>query len=411
MTKNWVDQYADWAMQRSPLTPKHFHENIGLALIAGAVAGRCFVQLPHEKVYPNMYTLVIATTSVYAKTTAFNIAQEVIDLAFPDKVLYGVLTPEAMLTELSGTKPTNFASMTKQMQDNWMASAQWGARRLFVADEAGRFFNSLHRDYNIGLDALMMELYDASERPISRNTMKNGYISVERPALSCLFGTTPANVHELLSKMESWASGFWARWNFVTETTPTPFVDSAFVPAPPKIVQPIKEISDGWLNQYNAKAYSIPIADSKVKQVYRDYTQQVRAQIIITDDERMHGALSRLPTRQLKAALLFCIVECAGKNPKLSITHWDMAQPIAERWHQDALKTVETAGKTERITLESKVEMLIKSYAKTGISSREMQQRTGKSAQDVQSILDIFARDGTAEKRNGGGKSIKWYPC
>lgn len=406
----WIEQYADWAMTRSPLTPRHFHQNIALAMIAGAVAGRCYVQLPHEKVYPNLYTLVIATTSVYAKTTAFNIAQEVIDMSFPEKCLSGALTPEAMISELAGMPPINLKDLPKEDQEQWKASAKWGARRLFIADEAGRFFNTLKRDYNLGLDALMMELYDASGKPIARNTMKYGWINIKQPALSCLFGTTPANVRILLGSMDAWASGFWIRWNFVTETKPTPWLEGKLIDPPFEVVKAIRNVSHGWLEQWNAKPYSVPI-DMEVVTAYNEATKIIRERILTCDDDKMHGALSRLPTKHLKAALLCAVIESDGTKPHLKLRHWKQAWELAQRWEADAEATVHAAQQTEQMDLERRVLELVVSEQAGGITSRAIQQRLHQSAKTIGGILEIFLKDGTIEgKPMAGCKTIGYFP-
>lgn len=408
MTKTWIDQYADWAVRRSPLTPRHFHENIALALIAGATAGRCYVQLPHEKVSPNIYILVIAMTSVFAKTTAFNIAREVIRLAMPEKVLIGALTPEAMISELAGKKPSNFKDLDDQAKNEWKAKSQWGARRLFIADEAGRFFNSLKRDYNIGLDALMMELYDASDESISRSTMRDGLVTIKHPALSCLFGTTPMNVHALLSSLDAWASGFWIRWNFVTETNPTEWHEGELIPPPMLMVKALSQVSNGWLSSHNDKPYSVAI-DPRVTKCYHEASRQVRDMILSSDDERMHGALSRLPTKHFKAALLSAIIECGGEKPHLELKHWEQVQPLAQRWQQDAEVAVKAGQRTERLSVEEKIFSLIESHMTEGITTRGLQQRTGRSAQEILSIIDTFEKLGTIRKQVTDKKML-WFP-
>src|SRR3990170_4746063 len=322
MPKTWIEQYADWATKRSPLTPRHFHENIALSLIAGATVGRCYLQLPHEKVSPNVYILVIAMTSVFAKTTAFNIAREVIRLALPEKVLTCASTPEAMISELAGNRPSNFKNLDEDSKKEWQARSKWGARRLFIAYEAGRFFNTLNRDYNEGLEPLMMELYDASNESITRNTVRRGLEISKQPALSCLFGTTPMNVHTLLSSLNSWGSGFWIRWSFVTETQPSEWIEGQMIFPPGSVVDPLREVSNGWLSAYNDKPYSVTI-DTRVVKRYHEASRLVREMILKSDDERMHGALSRLPTKHLKAALLSAIIECEGQKPKLELKHWE----------------------------------------------------------------------------------------
>src|SRR5207244_3503871 len=145
----WIDAYVSWASKRSPLTPLHFHEGIAYGLASCAIAGRICVKTGQGNVYPNLYTLLLGKTAVYAKSVAMDLSQDVAERALiADRVIYSVFTPESIVGELAGERPTNLKTLTQDLQKRWEDSARWGARRMLRLDEAGMFFNSLQRDYN-----------------------------------------------------------------------------------------------------------------------------------------------------------------------------------------------------------------------------------------------------------------------
>lgn len=397
-----IDEYERYASKRSPLTPPHFHQNIFLTLIAGLIARRVHLQLPHEKLYPNLYTLVIATTSVHAKTTAFNIARGVTDSVMPERVIDSISTPEAMEAELAGEQPSNLSKLSDDSKDRWQAGANWGARRLFFMDEAGRFLNSMRRDYNEGMDALMMKLYDSSDTPIKRQTIRAGINHIEKPSLTCLFATTPSNIRAMLSGSDAWTSGFWNRWNFVSQLESLPWSEGQFINLPKNIPQTMKRIDEA-LNEKDLSA----ILGKKVSEQYYDFTRRTREAIISEDDERVHGILSRLPTKRIKSALCLAIID-NPKKPEVKIQHWDAIEYLCVRWHQDALAAIERSERTDRVSVEEKIFNAIQSYNKEGITARYLQQLTRKTSKEVNEILEEWRKAGTVYKKESGRKTL-WH--
>ena len=60
----WLDDYIDDASSKSPMTPKLFHESAGLTLGSAAIARRLVVELPFGPIYPNLFVVWIAQTTL-----------------------------------------------------------------------------------------------------------------------------------------------------------------------------------------------------------------------------------------------------------------------------------------------------------------------------------------------------------
>lgn len=403
---SFIAEYTDWASMRSPLTPTHFHQNIAATMLAGATAGRAYLQLPHERIYPNLYTLIIATTSVYAKTTAFGIANEVIGQTMKDRVITDISTPEALVYEMAGVEPQNWNRMEEQERAEWTAGRVHGPRRLMMLDEAGRFFNSLQRDYNATLDSLFMSLYDANGTKISRSTVKMGRVTIHHPALSCLFATTPANTRTLLRNHDSWSSGFWGRWCFATATQPLLWQKSIHKDAPATILETLERIDNGWLRKYkDGEAYNMD-AHPKVFEAYDTASRASREAIIASDDDHFHSVLSRLPAKHLKLSMLIAIAEANGNKPRLKWSHWNEAREIVEGWQRDSVLAVEEANRTDQVNDEQRILAIIDSYQE-GVTSRYLQQRTGKSAKEMNDLLKALHQAGMTAP-TASGRTILW---
>lgn len=397
----WIDEYVSWASKRSPLTPSHFHQNIALTIACANIARRVHVQLPHEKLYPNLYTLIVAVTTVHAKTTAFNLARDLIHAAMPDKMLTSVSTPEAFANELAGNVPSNLGELPEETREAWKASAKWGARRLFILDEAGRFFNALQRDYNATLDTILMELYDSPDDPISRQTNKQGLIHIVNPSLSCLFATTPGNIRHILSNRDSWSDGFWNRWNFVTADQPLVWGPTEFIPLPKDLAEMLRHISD----ELGTRDYSATLG-ATVNREFMEYSRAMRDLVINESDDRLHGVYGRLPTKRMKAALCLAVMQ-NSKHPEIKLSHWRATAELAAGWNRDALLAIQLSQRTDQSDLESRVWSLILEHNESGgLTGRRIQQITNKTAHEIYPILEKWVRMKSVRCKEEGKSNV-----
>ncbi len=342
MPASWIDAYVEWALKRSPLTPRHFHEGIAYTLATTAIAGRVYVQMPHEKVYPNLYTIVLGKTSIFAKTVAMNVASELATQAWlDDRILRGLYTPEAFINELSGKKPKGLKKMDNDIQVAWQRGQQWGARRTCIVDEAGRWLNSMTKEYNAGMIDLQMALYDC--RAVSRTTIAHGLISTAETCPSCLFATTPLGIRAMLKQRDYWGNGFWPRWNFLVDTSYTEFQDAKWITAGDNLVNPLK------LN--NLKPGAIDVSGAVVR-AHNKLLEANRKAIFTADDENVEDYLSRLHTKRLKLALIRAALE---NSQVVEIEHWDAAGPFTQKLLQGVsmirgiLSDTATSGVQKRI--------------------------------------------------------------
>lgn len=404
-TQTWIDEYTEWACKCSPLTPPHFHQNIALTIACANIARRVHLQLKHEKLYPNIYTLIVAITTVHAKTTAFNLARKVIQSSMSDKVISSISTPEAFTDQLAGVEPANFHKLSSETQERWQAGAEWGARRLFMLDEAGRFFNSMKRDYNTTLDSMLMQLYDSLDEPILRETRKDGITEILNPSLSCLFATTPSNIKSLLGSSDSWSDGFWARWNFVTIDQPMVWkVTDDDIDMPSSITNKLQQVSD----QLSGRDCSCAISKAVLERYY-DYAKEMREIIIREPDEKLHGIYGRMATKRMKTAICFAVMD-NPKRPEIKVAHWNMTEGFILGWQRDAILAIAASKKSDKMDLETRAWGLIVEYStKGGITARRIQQLCDRTAAEISPVISGWLKTNSI-KGQKSGKTWVFYP-
>ena len=68
----WVDQYINYAQSISPLTPLLFHESAALWLASVAIPRRLMLPMAFANIYPNLFILWLAPTTLYRKRYSVN---------------------------------------------------------------------------------------------------------------------------------------------------------------------------------------------------------------------------------------------------------------------------------------------------------------------------------------------------
>lgn len=382
----WIDAYVAWASKRSPLTPLHFHEGIAFSLTACAIAGRVCAQTPQGKVYPNLYTLLLGKTSVYAKSVALDLSQEVAEAArISDRIISSVFTPESVVGELAGDTPTNLKDLNDELQDRWRLAVRWGAQRTFRLDEAGMFFNALSRDYNAGFADLWMKLYDCPQT-VERTTYKHGLHVIQQPVVSCLFATTPAGIAPILRNQGMWLNGFWPRWNFCVGGGYTDMIPSIYSPPPEELVQPLKLLGDFKLSAHSADNPLVVPIEEEVIRAYEAVLEGNRRKTMDNEDGYMEAVYGRLHTKRLKLAIILASLALPDKEIRVTLPFWDATKRFVTQMELDIVEAIRQVRKSDKATLEDRIIRYLKRNGKTA-TFRDVGRFANLSAEELDRIV------------------------
>jgi hypothetical protein len=183
---SWLEQYMDWAGKTGNQTPMIFHQAAGLWLLSTAIGRRLYGNAPWGvKLYPNLYLMLVASTTYYRKSTAYKLAEQVAREAIPHMLMPTPGSPERFQEALAGRMPSNFDKLTKQQQERLTKAQPFAAQRGLLKDEEAGLFGAINRkDYMVGLKDLLMELYDCPDY-FDKDT-QTGLNIVENAALSIL---------------------------------------------------------------------------------------------------------------------------------------------------------------------------------------------------------------------------------
>lgn len=413
----WLDIYTDYAYQRAPMLPRQFHETAGLYLLSLAIARRLTVRMPHDNVYPNLFILWIAQTTVYTKSTGLKVAKEIAEEAMPHLLLSNEFSPEGLLDDMAGKAPPNLDELPQNQRDAWHKSLKFGARRGLILDEASSLFASLKRDFNTGLAEALMRFYDCGNH-IGR-TRGRGMISVRDSYLSFLGATTEASLRQ--ADIHSlWSSGLWPRFALIVPTERATFRRFQTIPErPPELVDHLQAISNEYLpTPVELADYPKPRSVSMQPQVFtawQRYDEALVKDLLLSDTpptDLLFGIYGRLPTQCLKIATLLAAADWDGEHnsPQIEIGHWARAQQIAEQWRASAHQLYYTlTGITEDDTIERRLINRVAKDGELGTTIRDLYRAERRKREEIEPIVIRLVREGLLEEYRPAGKRVDYF--
>lgn len=423
--RKWLDDYLVWTKKSCPLAPEIFHEAMALWLLATVSTRRMKLVMGGQEIYPNLYVMVVAKTSLYRKSTAMNEAKKLLKQAGLECLLLPTdVTPEALFDELAGVKPVNFESLSMEDRREWLMGRAVAAQRAFIKDECSSIFANLKKDYNAGLTELLLEGYQGDGGKLRKLLKSKGLISVKDMCLSFLGATTPVMYAKYITNEET-ENGFVARFAIVTpEGLPVYETVDEPVPVPPALVQRLRNLFMDVLPWHNGQrpiasgvvsevitppAATVTVAPEAMKQLsaYRkalNYDMHITEQV----EETKAAAYTRLGTMVLKVAMLLAAVDNTSETIRIEPCHAYAAQLICERW-RESLHRLERDVAKSMTNDNDKVLNYLRGCGLDGATMRDLQRDCSvKQRNQLENALKTLSEDNQIEKfeykHNGAGR-------
>lgn len=430
--RKWLDTYVEWATQASPLTPRLFHEGIGLWLLASVSTRRMCVHIGGEFIYPNLYLLIIARTTIYRKSTAMKLAKQVLAKAnLTSLLLPAEATPEALFDELAGIKPPNFETLPEDARKRWMMGRAVAAQRSFFKDEVSSLFASFKKDYMAGLHEIFLQGYDADVDQLDKRLKSLGIVTVKKPCLSFLGATTPGMFGKYVGTEEH-ESGLLPRFAILTPDADLPYRDPADELAEPTML--VEQLKRMFMDALPWHGETRPTAPAEFAEVQppdvmtvgfapeafdqlKRYRRVMGFDFVhnetITDIQAAFYA--RLGTMAYKVAMLLAAVETGQRGFRIEARHAYAAQQICETWRESLHRLEGDVNKAKGgDSDDNKVLGYIRQSGIKGVTLREIMQfcNLRPRAKAVEA-LTILADDGLIEKYDykpeGRGRPTQYY--
>jgi uncharacterized protein DUF3987 len=412
---SWLAQYVDWAGTTGNQTPLIFHQAAGLWLLATAVGRRLYGEAPRGvKIYPNLYLMLVAGTTFYGKSTAYELAEQVARAAIPHMLMPTPGSPERFQEALAGRLPTNFDKLAQEQKDRLTKAQPFAAQRGLLKDEVAGLFGAINRkDYMVGMKDLLMELYDCPDY-FDKDT-QTGLNIVENAALSILGVTTPASLSSAISTGD-WDNGLLIRFSLLTpemdyqERPPA----KAYRAVPPRLIEELRALNErlpgpqpGEFGTSAPGALRLNVQCWEQCQQYGDeLRRKCDPQRDMELDDRLKGVYGRMHVQAFKLAILFAALDwlnTSDEAPTVTIDHWGAAQAIAENWRQSAHRLLEQLDRSSEAVVErrqqDKLLNAIRQGGLEGVPLRDLYRNLNFSAKQARQLAQDLVRAGLVDER------------
>lgn len=414
----WLDDYIAFGRAAAPMTPRSFHEAAALYAVSTIIARRIYLRVSTGAIYPNLFMLFVAPSSIYRKTTGMKLISQLFKqcglgyMLLPQK-----MTPEAFVAELATGVPP--PSADPKILDSWLKERAFAAQRSWMLDEASRLFRSMKSDAYAALLELMLDLYECPE-DITERTIGRGRTSISSAYLSFFGATTPDMSGRYLASQELWGSGLWPRFILIQPDEPATyqfFPDA--IDFPSSILHAFRAIAERFPTPI-ARWESVTDDDGTQQKRLQIYGEQPASHVVLADgvwdtweaydralfDMVQAGAVrspidtayQRLAKQTIKVAMILATMDGDSATVCVELRHLSRAITITERWRAMLHDMWEHGTQIEEERTADRIISMIADTGIDGIATRDIYRTHHLKSEDGRKLLEELALSGQIEK-------------
>lgn len=401
--EGFVERYIEWASSLGDAATQ-YHQAGAFTILSALLSGRVTLPTSYGPVVPNLWFMILGDTTLTRKSTAMDIATDLLIEVDPDAILATDGSVEGVLQQLEA-RPKRAS--------------------IFLRDEfSGLLEMMVKREYYAGMAEVLTKLYDGK---MQKRVLRKETVTVRDPIFLILAGGIRNRVQGLLTH-EHVSSGFIPRFIFVTAESDT----SKLLPLGPptakdlgnkhllldemtKLVETygvsrtvhIRQRGESIKEAVGTEAILTPEAWSRYNKLEETL---VESGMDSEKPELMTPLFDRLAKNTLKAALLIAASRQVDAD-KVIVEVVDILHAIryAKGWRNYALEIVNGIGKT---VYERELERIHSAIIKRpGVSRSQLMQSYHLSAREASQIFDTLLQRGVIMGRRTDATSrICYYP-
>ncbi len=287
-TGYFIDDYVAYASSRTD-APKVFHKYMAYLTLSCTLGRKAYLEFAGDRVYPNMYVLIIAPSTLFRKSTSLGIALQVIR-----RVDDHIRLPDDLSSE----------SLVKVLQK--------AGTGLIYSSEFLKLLHMFQKEYAQQIKPILTDIYDCPEEYPVPFRMKDPTADlqvIQRPVVNIASATVSSWLLEAASA-DDMKGGFLSRFLYVVADT-----KEQYMPRPPgaseaelmNLAQRLKYVQTNYWNPTNSPMLMDDEAGARFDTWSEEFSNQIE------NDPRckeVQSALGRIMVYTLKFAMMECVMRC-----------------------------------------------------------------------------------------------------
>ena len=358
---------GDYISYASSLTdaPLEFHLGSGLTALSTACGSKIiYPGYGGRRQWPNLYTLLIAPSGLYRKSTSVGIAEDLIADVDVEMILSGEQSREKFLSLLKTTPNV-----------------------MYPISEFAAVLSMWQRDYSQGFREIVVDLFDCRQE-YSRQTLKDGKMTILRPALNILAASTLDWLKEKLTEGDL-RGGLMGRFIIIPGATKgddpglNPNYDKAKRANLASYLKGIRTLNNSWVDV------------SQILTEYNSWVRKAEAEMAKDFNPELLGFQSRLASHVLKLAVLLCVSDQPEPQKKYTLTSDNLYKAtILGKWLIEQATTLASTGFIKS-KVENNVQKLLDMGRRNGGVQRSQAMRIMHlSAREFETIVQTAVERG-----------------
>jgi ribosomal protein S25 len=394
-----IEEYVEWAKTLGDAAWQ-YHEAGAFIILSSLLSGAVKLPTSFGTVTPNLWFMLLADTTLTRKTTAMDIAMEMLLDVDSDCVLATDGSIEGLFTSLS-LRP-NRAS-------------------VFLRDEFSGLLEAMtKKDYMAGMAETLTKLYDGKYQ---KRVLRKEIIEVKDPILIILAGGIRSKIQQLL-QFEHVSSGFMPRFLFVTATSDVTKMKPLGPPTERSTddrLVILNKLKDLYLKVTMQQTVSVggtvalmnPRFEAELTpEAWERYNRLESELVDIGLQSNMPEILMPMMDRLAKSGLKAAVLIAASRGMeghKIVVTEKDLIKAISyvEKWREYGIQVIRNIGMSIQ---ERVIDQVYKAICRTpNILRSTLMQNYHLTKRDADVIM------GTLEERGlvtgvTHGRSVKYTP-
>lgn len=395
----FVDRYIAWATGLGDAAPQ-YHQAGAFVILSALTAGRVSLPTSFGTIIPNLWFMLLADTTLTRKSTAMDIATDLLVEIDQDLILATDGSIEGLLQGLA-TRP--------------------GQPSIFLRDEfAGLLEAMTKKDYMAGMAEMLTKMYDGK---FQKRVLRQQTIEIRDPVLILFAGGIRNRIQQLLT-LDHVSSGFMPRFIFLTAESDVSRVRPLGPPIAKdmrgrdEILSEMRQIHSFYSQKIDVNVEGTGIALKPARKWKAALTPEAwarygkfEAQLLdagVQSDrpDLLTPVYSRLGVSTLKAATLLAASELPDDDVVVEEIHILCAIRLASAWREYAIDVINGVGTS---TAERDIERIYKTIQREpGVSRSTLMQRYHLTARNADSIfMTLEQRQMVTANKYGRGTTYR----